>query len=334
MKALIATKSVPVLEALRAMSDVEAAPALYTDQIVKLLPSSQLAVIDFEDIVEYPYEIGMVQTMLAEAQEKRGLAWTNSEDFLSSPEEWVRRASRSRGGRALPDKLTVALASYSGGVGKTVLALDTALHFARSTERPVLLLEFVYGSSALAALTGLEMPFLYDLASKIDVEPAVFRGVTMMPMDHDNCRLLPPEEFGKYFKKHMARHVLTIVDTTWPHGLVSSIQDEVDQWLAVATPRLDAIENAKRLKDELGPKASIVLNAKRGAGDSMALAGIERALDLPYVDRVDEWSGRLGRELLTHVYGVAWREYEKPQNILAAIGRYFGRRSSSGQSEA
>jgi hypothetical protein len=316
------------------MSDVETVPALYTDQIVKLLPSSQLAIVDFKDVVEYPYEIGMVQTMLAEAQEQRGLAWTNSDEFLSNPEEWVRRASRSRGGRALPDKLTVALASYSGGVGKTVLALDTALHFARNTERPVLLLEFVYGASSLAALTGFEMPFLYDLASNVDLEPAVFKGVTMMPMDYDNCRLLPPEEFGKYFKKYMARHVLTIVDTTWPHGLVGSIQDDVDQWLVVASPRLDAIENAKKLKDEMGAKATIVLNAKRGAGDSLALTGIERGLDLPYLDRVDEWSGRLGRELLTYVYGAAWREYEKPQSILAAIGRYFGRRSGSDQSEA
>ena len=334
MKALVATKSVPVFETLRAMPDVEGEPALYTDQMVKIIPEAQLVIIDFEDVVEYPYEIGMVQGLLAEAQEKRGLAWTSSEEFLSDPEEWVRRASRSRGGRALPDKLTVAFTSYSGGTGKTTLALDTALHFARRTERPVLMLEFVYGTSAVTALTGFEMPFLYDLASKVDIQPAKFKGVTMMPMDYDNCRLLPPEEFGKYFKRHMAKHVLTVVDTTWPHGLVRSIQDEVDQWLVVATPRLDAVENARKLEVELGAKASVVLNQKRGPGDSMALAGVDRGLDLPYVDRVDEWSGRLGRELLNYVYGSAWREYERSENVFAALGRYLGRRGRAGQSEA
>ena len=334
MKILVATKSVPVFQALRSIPDIESEPALYTDQIVKTIPSAQLVIIDFGDVVEYPYEIGMIQSLLAEAQEKRGLAWTTSEEFLANPEDWIQRASRSRGGRTLPDKLTVAFTAYSGGVGKTTLALDTALHFARRTERPVLLLEFVYGGSALVALTGLEMPFLYDLTSKIDLQPAMFKGVTLIPMDYDNCRLLPPEEFGKYLKRQMAKHVLTVVDTTWPHGLVRSIQGEVDQWLVVACPRLDAIENANKLTQELGSKAAFILNLKRGMGDNLALAGIERQLELPYVDRVDQWDGKLGKQLLLYVYGPAWREYEKPKNIFTALGRYLGRRRSAGQSQA
>jgi hypothetical protein len=330
MKVLVATKSVPVLEALRDTPDIEIEPALYTDQIAKLIPSAQLVIVDFGDVVEYPYERGMIQTLLAEAQEKRGLPWVSSEEFLANPEDWVRRASRSRGGRQIPDKLTVAFTSYSGGVGKTTLALDMALHFARRAERPVLLLEFVYGVSAVAALTGFDTPFLYDLTSDVDLQPGAFKGVTLIPMDYDNCRLLPPEEFGKYLKKQMAKHVLTVVDTTWPHGLVRSIQGDVDQWLVVTTPRLDAIENASKLSQELGAKAAPILNLKRGMGDRLALAGMEVGLELPYVDRVDQWDGKLGRQLLLYVYGSAWREYDKSENILTALGRHLGRRRSSG----
>jgi hypothetical protein len=330
MKVLVATKSVPVLEALRDLPDIEIEPALHTDQIAKLIPSAQLVIVDFGDVVEYPYERGMIQTLLAEAQETRGLPWVSSEEFLANPEDWVRRASRSRGGRQIPDKLTVAFTSYSGGVGKTSLALDMALHFARRAERPVLLLEFVYGVSALAALTGFDTPFLYDLTSDVDLQPGAFKGVTLVPMDYDNCRLLPPEEFGKYLKKQMAKHVLTVVDTTWPHGLVRSIQGDVDQWLVVATPRLDAIENASKLSKELGAKAAPILNLKRGMGDRLALAGMEVGLELPYVDRVDQWDGKLGRQLLLYVYGSAWREYEQSENILAALGRRLGRRRRSG----
>lgn len=331
MKVLVASKSIPVFETLRAMPDVEIEPALTTEEIAKVIPSAQLVLIDFEDVVEYPYDIGMIQAFLAEAQETRGLAWTRSADFLADPDDWLQQASRARGGPKLPDKLTVGFVSYSGGVGRTSLALDMSLHFARRAQRPVLLLEFVYGTSALAALTGLEMPFLYDLASKIDLQPAVFKGVTLVPMDYENCRMLPPEEFGKYFKRQMANHVLTVVDAAWPHGLVRSIHDDVDQWLIVATPRLDAIENAKKLQLELGAKATTVFNQKRGAGDSLALAGMERGLDLPYVNRVDEWSGRLGGELLNFVYGSAWREYDKPENFIAALGRRLVRRRSTDQ---
>ena len=263
MKVLIATKSVAVFEALRAMNDVEIEPALFTDQIAKIIPSVQLVIIDFEDVVSYPYEIGVIQRDLAEAQEKRGMPWTSSADFLTNMDEWMQRASRSRGGRELPDKLTVAFVAYSGGVGKTTLALDMALHFARRTERPVLLIEFVHGASALAALTGLEMPLLYDLTSNIELQPSVFKGVTMVPMDYDNCSLLPAEQFGKYLKRQMAKHVLTVVDTTWPHGLIEAIREEVDEWLVVTTPRLDAVGNANKLVHELGTKAAIVLNERR-----------------------------------------------------------------------
>ncbi len=329
MKVLVASKSIPVFETLRAMPDVEIEPALTTEEIAQVIPSAQLVLIDFEDVVEYPYDIGMIQAFLAEAQETRGLAWTRSADFLADPDDWLQQASRARGGPKLPDKLTVGFVSYSGGVGRTTLALDMSLHFARRAQRPVLLLEFVYGTSALAALTGLEMPYLYDLASKIDLQPAVFKGVTLVPMDYENCRLLPPEEFGKYFKRQMANHVLTVVDAVWPHGLVRAIHDEVDQWLIVATPRLDAVENAKKLQLELGAKATTVFNQKRGAGDSLALAGMERGLDLPYVNRVDEWSGRLGGELLNFVYGSAWREYDKPENFITALGRRLVRRRSA-----
>jgi hypothetical protein len=325
MKVLIATKSVQIFEALHAVADVEMEPALYTDQIAQVIPSAQLAIIDFQDVVEYPYAIGMIHNLLAEAQEKRGLPQATSVEFLADPEEWLRRASRSRGGRELPDKLTMAFASYSGGVGKTSMALDTALHFARCTERPTLLVEFVHGVSALAALTGIQMPFLFDLTSNADLQPRVFKGVTLVPMDYDSCRLMPAEQFGKYLRKLMAKHVLTVVDTTWPHGLVESIQDEVDEWLVVTTPRLDAVENANKLCKELGAKATVVLNQKRGAVDRLALAGTERGLDLPVVDRVDLWEGKLGGRLLLHVYGPAWRKYEKPQNVLASIGRYLGR---------
>lgn len=331
VKILVASKSVPVFEALRTMPDIEIQPALTTEQIAKNIPSAQLVILDSADVVEYPYELGMIQALLAEAREKRGLPWTRSDDFLADPEQWIARASRARGGLKLPDKLTVGFTSYSGGVGKTTLALDMALHFARRAERPVLLLEFVYGASALAALTGKQMVFLYDLVSKVDVQSTVFKGVTLIPMDYDNCSLLPPEEFGKYFRKQIARHVLTIVDTTWPHGLVRSIQDDVDQWLVTATPRLDAIENAKKLQQQLGPKASIILNQKRGAADSLALTGIERGLDLPHVDRVDEWAGKLGKPLLNYVYGPAWREYEQSQNIFASLARGFGRRRAVGE---
>ena len=44
-------------------------------------------------------------------------------------------------------------------------------------------------SKVIEALTGLEMPFLWELITKVDLQPAVFKGVTLLPMDYDNCSL-------------------------------------------------------------------------------------------------------------------------------------------------
>ncbi len=325
MRVLVATKSVAVLEALRAMKDVELEPALFTDQIAKGIPTADLVIIDFGDIVEYPYEVGVIQSQLAEAQEKRRLPWASSEAFLVAPEKLTQDATRTKGGTELPDKLTVAFTSYSGGVGKTTLALDTALHFARQTERPVMMIEFVHGVSALAALTGMEMPHMFDLTSNMDLHPSVFKGVTLVPMDYDSCRVLPVEQLAKYLKRQVAKHTLTVVDAIQPHGLIKAIEPEVDEWLVVTTPRLDAVGNAAKLIAELGGKASIVLNEKRGAADALALAGTERGLDLPYQDRVNQWEGKLGAAVLQYVYGRAWKRYEKPEGIAGALKRLVGR---------
>ena len=325
MKVLVATKSVAVLEALRAMKDVEFEPALFTDQIAKGIPTADLVIIDFEDIVEYPYEIGVIQSQLAEAQEKRRLPWAGSEAFLAAPEKLTQDATRTKGGTELPDKLTIAFTSYSGGVGKTTLALDTALHFARQTERPVMVVEFVHGVSALTAMTGLEMPHMFDLTSNVDLHPSVFKGVTLVPMDYDSCSVLPVEQLAKYLKKQVARHTLTVVDAIQPHGLIKAIEPEIDEWLVVTTPRLDAVGNASKLVAQLGAKASIVLNEKRGTADALALAGTERGLDLPHQDRVNQWEGKLGAAILQYVYGRAWKRYGKPEGIAGALKRLVGR---------
>jgi hypothetical protein len=320
MRVLVASKSVEVFEALRAAVpddiSLEIESELFSDQVAQVIPGTQLVIIDFEDVVEYPYEIGMIQALLSEGQERRKLVWTTSEDFLADPKESIDRASLVFTEDRLPDKLVVAFASYSGGVGKTMLALDTALHFHRCTGHDALLVEFVHGVSALIALTGLETPFLWDLASDFDIEPKKFRGVTLVPMDYENCSLLPMEQFARYLKRQMANHVLTVVDTIWPHGLIEAIQPDIDRWLVVTTPRVDAVENAKKLVEELGVRASIVLNQKRGTGDSLALSGMERELDLPYAERVDLWEGKLASQLLEHIYGPVWKQYEQKGTLL------------------
>ena len=314
MKVLVAAKALAVFEALQRIEDVEYEEALFTGQIYEAIPSSQLVIIDYEDVVEHPYDVRMIRELLAESNVRA----YSSEEFLLDPGKCIREAEIRPGSMTrLPEKYTIAFVSYSGGTGRTTLALDTALHFARQTEKhrqaslPVMLIEFTYGESAFASILGLDMPHLYDMATQTDLEPTCFKGVTIIPMDYDNCRLLSIDLLRNYLKRQMAHHVLTIVDSYWPHGLIGAIEEDVDRWLVVTTPRLDAIENARKLQAELGSEAGIVLNMMDSITDNLALAGMERELDLTRLDRVDRFEGKLGKQILARIYGPAWHEFEK-----------------------
>ena len=327
MKVLVATPELAVFDAFQGVDGVEYKEELFTGGLYQELPGAQLVIVDFDRLVPHPYSVEMIQELL----ENSDIPYVSSKEFLAEPDRWILEARRVRGEiTGLPAKRIVAFASYSGGTGKTVLSIDTALHFARRTKLPVLLTEFTYGESALAALTGQEVPHLFDLATQPDAEPAAWKGVTLIPMDYENCRDLSAQLLGRYLKEQMARHVLTVIDCQYPHALLGAIRDDIDQWYVVATPRPDAVENAQKLKEELGRRAGIILNRK-GTLDSVALAGIERTLDLPDVGQADRFEGKLGKLILAQLYGEKnWRRYEP--SLAARIGRAIGFGRNSNQS--
>lgn len=325
MKVLVATKELAVFDSLQGLSGLDTEEALFTGQIYDSLPGAQLIIVDFDDLVEHPYSVGMLRGILSDSD----VPFVSSEEFLAEPESWLKEARRL-GGEAteLPTKRTAAFVSYSGGVGKTVLAMDTAVHFARRAELPVALLEFSYGESAVGALVGQTIPALFELATQPDVEPTVWNGVTLVPMDYDNSRDLSIQLLGKYLKDIMREHVLTVIDAHWPHALIGAVRDEIDKWYVVSTPRPDAVENAEKLTAELGPKAAVILNQKGGMVDSFAMSGIDRAVELPSVKEADRWGGSLGKKVLLHVYGEGtWGAYE-PRGMFSGMRERFSRDKS------
>ena len=306
-KVVVATKAAEVFDALQDKADY--VMGLYTREVYEALAKdTRLVIIDFDDLVPHPdTSMDMLRSVLAES----GALVVTSDDFLAQPDRWLDEAKRKGKGRDPLEKLCIAFTSYSGGTGKTTLALDTALHFARRTKLPVMLMEFTYGVSALDMMTGQEMPHLFDLTTQLDIEPTRWKGVSLIPMDYENCQDLTMGFINNYVKKQMADHVLTVIDSQWPHGLIGAVKDEVDQWLVVAAPRLVAVENAEKLRAELNPNASVIINQNGGLFDSLALSGRERALTLPRVKNPDRFDGELGKRVLEWLYEKTWKQYEK-----------------------
>jgi Mrp family chromosome partitioning ATPase len=330
MKVLVATASVEALSHLQGCSGLSVQPVLYADQVAEALAAKdapQLIILDWSDVVLDSYPVQRLKERVSQLQQS-GAVCLSSQEFLAQPDRYLKAARESaRDADAnLPlGRQCLAFVSYSGGTGRTTLALDTALHFARRTKRPVLLAEFTYGISALRVITGLKLPSLYDLATQLVEVPAHWQGVSLVPMDYENCQDLSVQLFGQYLKRQIAAHDLTVVDSTWPHGLLSAIAGEVNRWLVVTTPRSDALANARRLKAELGDKATVILNRHERA-NGLDLAGLGEPWELPPLGRAARFDGELGKRILAQVYGVAnWRGYES-SNLLANLGFGSGAR--------
>jgi hypothetical protein len=317
MKVLVATKAPQVFEKLSAVPDVEPIVAIDTGRIYEALPSTQLAIVDYPDLVAQPFSVELIRKLLAEARFQQ----CSSDEFLSSPETFLSSRVPARRAYKLPGKRTIAFTSYSGGTGKTSFALATALHFVNQTQRrlqlPAAVFEFTYGESALGTLVGEARPALSELISQPEIEPYRFNGVSLYPMDYDNVKLLPREQVERYFREQVAQHVLTVIDTIWPHGLALALGNTVDLWVVLTTPRIDAVENAQKLRQELAAtygaeRVIVALNQKAGLAAALAMMGSQREIEVTRLSQNEVFfDERLGQAVLKRVYQAEWKEFEK-----------------------
>jgi len=335
MKILVATNESLVYSMLAKTPDAEVMAALDTGRIYDAIPDVQLAIVDYQDLVPEPFSVACIQRLLASSP----IAQCTSSQFMAAPESFLKQKKTAlRRVRRLPPKRTIAFTSYSGGTGKTSLALDTALRFANQTQItcpiPCAFFEFTYGVSALDTMLGVSKPSLSELITQHDLEPSEYQGVSLYPMDYDQVRQIAAksiEPVAYYCRQQVGQHILTVIDTMWPHGLVSSIASQVDLWIVLTTPRIDAVENARKLRQELAvefgdSRAIIAVNQAGGLGTMLPLMGVPRTLQFPRIRQSHTlFNGRLGNQVLRYLYGSLWREYERSARRPMGLG---GRRSA------
>ena len=339
VRVLVATQAERVYEILEAR-DVSYDIALYTGTIRELLPEAQLVIIDYEDVVEYP----LTETEIREEIFGAMIYECSSADFCANPEGFLDGLAVNTPGKmlTLPEHYCIAFVSYSGGTGRTTLALDTATCFAETMQKhagkekrrnpdaykiaavPGLVIEFAFGTSALISLTGLDMPSLMRLATVPETQAQAYRGMALVPMDYENVRMIAVDFLERYFHRQMGEHNLTVLDIIWPHELSGALARHVDLWIVVAAERSDTIANAQKLYDELcaefpRDKVWLLQNqvSKETGGQPTGQAGQEEGelkwhISLPRIRRPDDLKGDLGRVILSKVFAPLWEEYDKP----------------------
>ncbi len=320
VRVLVATRRTDVHAALEQIAPYELTEAVSTRGVYTGLKGTQLAIVELDALLEEEIPCG---TLLQVLQQSPTVVWTTPDGFLREPATWRSHALAASGHFESFPPATAALTSYSGGVGKTTLSLDAAVHFAARTKLPTAVVEFPYGPSALRVITGATEGASFVDAVHHDPSPAqegaqsaslkmgfpVWRGVTLVTVNYaDVSGLLRPEEVQQCFERVRAAHILTIVDSEFPHPWMDAVAKQIGTFIIVGSPRLDAWSNASALQQlmlrmpDVYPHAQVVFNMVEGWGDRLTQLGLERTMDLPKVKNPERLEGILGGMLLKAIY--------------------------------
>lgn len=227
---------------------------------------------------------GLSADVLTRTLETSGIPVTSAQDFLERPDEWMAQArlTSARQVTILPSR-QINLVNWSGGVGKTTLAMAICKRFVERTSLPAALLELGMGGCALHARVSADVPEFFAIATQ-NVPPARWHGVSLYPMDGRTADVMWSEEPDRVLSvidETRKQHTLLVVDANPAHPLFSQISTTQPGRinLIVSSPRDDALLQAKRLADELGEHAQLVLNMTRSLTDR---AGAQAAVTLPF----------------------------------------------------
>ena len=274
--------------------------AFTTQGVLQDMPGVNLVILD--EVIASP---NTTYELLIRALETSGIPVTSPVDFQAAPEEWLGRArlTSARQITYLPSR-QVNLVNWSGGVGKTTLAMAICKRFVERTGLPAALLELSMGGSALHARISENLPEFFAIATE-KAEPTLWQGVSLYPMDGRTIDVLwseDPEGVRRVLREIRRKHTLFVVDCFPGHPLFPELsQTSTGQvHLVVTSPRDDAVLQARRLMKEVPAPAHLVLNMARNLADR-AESGV--SVTLPHRENwAQSIDARLADPLLGLIY--------------------------------
>ena len=263
-----------ILERLGQNSDILVREAFTTRGVLQDLPGVHLVILD--EVMALP---DTSHEVLQRSLEMSGIPVVPPIQFLANPEEWLGRARLANAKRItfLPNR-QINLVNWSGGVGKTTLAMAICKRFVQRTGLPAALLELSMGGSALHARISPDLPEFFSIATHKE-EPALWHGVSLYPMDGRTIDVLcpqgvlregeDPEGVRKVLAEIRRKHTLFVVDCFPGHPLFTELSKPIAGLvnLVVTSPRDDAMMQARRLMNEVAEPSHLVLNMAKSLAD-------------------------------------------------------------------
>ena len=279
--------------------------AFTTQGLIQELPGANLVI--FDSVIEV---CDTAQDLVERALALSGIPVVGPAAFLAEPEEWLGRARLAGATKItfLPPR-QLNLLNWSGGVGKTTLAMAVCKRFVEQTGLPAALLELSMGGSALQARISPDLPEFYAIATGKE-QPGSWQGVDLYPMDGRSIEVLwsdDPAKVQEVLRQIQTTHTLLVVDC-FPGHVLFPIVDNLSAnkaGLVVTSPRDDAVMQAKRLLKEVSQPTYLVMNMAKSLADQ---AGLGAAATLPYNEG---WAASLDARLADPLLELAYAGWNR-----------------------
>jgi cellulose biosynthesis protein BcsQ len=239
-----------------------------------------------------------------------GIPVTTPEQMLAQPEEWIsaaRLANRKKL-QYLPARF-VLVAGWSGGVGKSTLALAVAKRF-RERNLPTAFLEANAGGSYLVSRLGPQLVSLYDVLTAGE-KASDWEGVKLHPIDHRASQVLAEDPRLPDFLAGLKKaYTLVVVDASPSHPFWPRVLDLATNILVITAPREESLYQAETLMKELEPvrahrpelQVHLIMNMVRSMGERIGMSGMVAA-SIPDNERMaSQLDGRIADPILNLLY--------------------------------
>jgi MinD-like ATPase involved in chromosome partitioning or flagellar assembly len=191
----------------------------------------------------------------------------------------------------------LSFVSIKGGVGKTTLALETAISLAKNFNKKVLLVDANFSAPNIALY--LDLTSDYHLQDSLNsnsrlLQNAIYEahGIDIIPSSLDYNKEIDPYKLKTVLQKYKSRYDFIILDTSPNYEELLPIIAASDQIFLVSSPDHvtlhTTLKAAKLAYEQKAPIHGIIVNKIRSPRHEYNLQEIEKISNIPVLARIHD----------------------------------------------
>ncbi len=191
----------------------------------------------------------------------------------------------------------LSFVSIKGGVGKTTLALETAISLAKHFDKKILLVDANFSAPNIALY--LDLTIDYNLQDSLKTHPKLLQnaiyeahGIDIIPCAMNYHKEIDPYKLKQILQKYKSRYDYIILDTSPNHEELKPIIAASDAIFLVSSPDHVTLHTTMKAatiaQEQKTPIKGIIVNRIRSPRHEYNLKEIEKISQIPVLAKIQD----------------------------------------------